>query len=139
MRWEDGEYITKTIASTNGNVATTLSPGTYRKWKVLYGRIKLICDATVANRQIVVAITDSGGNYLTGYIRTGNITASATDYETLYPDYENVATGAVDDAGHKIRSDNWVICGTDRLRITITAGVAGDQYSGYIKIVELPA
>ena len=129
-----GGYLkTVTVAATNGDVNTNKSPGTGKRWKILYGSITLVCDATVANRVIRTQITD-GTNVLTRYLYSPNITASQTKYMNYNSarevDGSFSSQNSIQDLG------NPIIEGADQFRIIIDGGVAGDSYSGYIRVLE---
>jgi len=138
MAWvfQGGRRVTKTISATAGNVVTNLSPGANKRWIVLYGRINLTTDATVADRYIVLSIRDSSGNVLAGLARNDTaITASSSG--TLDISTARLLSGA-DTAGvPTVGIGTFVIDQTDVLRIAISSGQAGDSYSGYVVVLEI--
>ena len=47
--------------SCAGNSTDTLSPGTGFKIKILYGLLKIVCDATVITRYMRISVRDGSG------------------------------------------------------------------------------
>ena len=135
MNWEDGQVKTKT-GSCAGNATISLSPGAGRKWLVIYGWIKIVCDATVANRNTILQITTSGGTDLTYVATSPNVTASNSYTWRLIP-ISGYVTVTIQPG---IFTNNvMVVNGTDKLYITTAAGVAGDAVTCSITVIELPA
>lgn len=135
LTYPGGELKTITIAATAGNVVTNKSPGARKRWILQYGIVTLVTDATVANRVIKTEITD-GTNILTQFQQTPNITASLTRalvYNDMRNDNADIPSGSI----CMVTIEGKIIEGADQLRITVDAGVAGDSYSGYIRVLEL--
>ena len=131
-----GGYLkTVTVAATNGNEVTNKSPGTGKRWRILYGSITLVCDATVATRAIRTQLTD-GSNVLTEIHQTPGITASQTRTLSYAPGgYNSEDISAANDYVTTL-GNLAIIEGDDQLRITIGSGVAGDSYSGRFRVQE---
>jgi len=131
-----GTRAIETIAATAGNVVTNLTPGIGIRWIVIRGKIVLVTDATVVNRLIETHITD-GTNVITKLLRTANIPASLTR-SLFYNTTQNASGGAIAETGavHLVMNNQLVLEGDDQFRITITNGVAGDSYSGYLVVLE---
>jgi hypothetical protein len=130
-----GKRVTKTVSATAGNVVTSLSPGTGKRWVVLRGIIKLISDATVGDRTVRFSTTD-GTNITCNLLRTPFQAASLTrTYNFSEVTKLGDAAGGYD---YNIEfPDNLLLEGSDELTITIDAGFAGDSYSGYIVLLEI--
>lgn len=139
MRWEEGQIKTITISATAGNVTTDETPGATKKWKILYAYFSLVTDATVADRTFNIYITDSSNNPLTGNVYSAAHVASTTKYYNISP--WNISGTNFTVAGNSVTYGmrELIISGTDKMRIGISNGVAGDSYSGRIKVIELPA
>lgn len=138
MNWEEGQIKQPTYAATPGNVTKTLSPGAFKKWKVLYGIVVLTTDATVANRNPKIDIKDAGGNLLTANIQlTANVTASTTGYLTLLP--LSAVSGVTINQSYISFGGDLILNGTDTMIISIVNGVAGDSHIGRFRVIELPA
>jgi hypothetical protein len=135
LTFPGGKRATQTIAATAGNVTINLSPGTGKRWLVLRGRIGLTTDATVANRYLVIHTTD-GTNLTESLASTAAVVASQTEYISLG---EALVTksGALGGDNYYIGMMPVLLEGADQLRITVTAGVVGDSYSGYFVVLEL--
>jgi hypothetical protein len=125
------------ITATAGNVITDLSPGIGLRWKILRGRIVLINDATIANRNILFSVTN--GTNLISELGLG-VVATATQTTVL-----QMIDGVVPIAGSLV-GQNWpnigliggpVLTDADQLRITIVNGVVGDSYSGRVAVLEM--
>lgn len=129
-----GRLIRSAIPATAGNVAYDLSPGNEYRYMLLNIRITLVCDASVANRSIKFAILDSAGTTQYGMgVSSAAITANQT--KTLVADQlSGFSTGVVIDGDwyFSIPADRVLIEGSEKIRISITNGVAGDSYSGTI-------
>ncbi len=124
-----------TVAATAGNVNNNNSPGTGKRWKLLYARITLVADATVANRYIGVTIF-SGAVQQISKASSGAIVATTTRVLGLVPAGDAYAS---DDASVvSITPDGWILEGSDFIRFSILSGVAGDSYSGVFTILESP-
>lgn len=130
-----GNLRTIEIAATAGNVVTNKSPGTEKRWVFLYGRIVLVNDATVANRNVGMDITD-GTNILCKLGSSGNITAGQTKGVSWQP-IATVVTAVMGDDNNIGITKGTIIEGADQLRITVAAGVAGDSYSGFLRVLEI--
>ena len=140
MNWEEGEVKTITIAATAGNVATTKTPGAGKKWKLLYGRILLTCDATVTNRYIQINITTTGhGAVLAAVSGTTAITASQSKDFGYLPILPINSTVPCPISNFSQAPLDFIVSGTDEIYTIISGGVVGDSYSGYLKVIELPA
>lgn len=130
-----GALKTVTIAATAGNVVTNKTPGAGKRWLVLHGKIILVTNITVANRYIELHITD-GTNILHSLGQHGAVTASLTSRLGFGPAKYILSIAAAYDHGY-IGFDPLMIEDDDQLRIVITNGVAGDSYSGYIRVLEI--
>ena len=136
MNWEEGQIRTLTGTGA-GNANISISPGAYKKWKLMYGFIKIVCDATVANRTVKFRVADASNVILTNTMLSGAVTASATlsvYVEGAPSQYmatvTNESTGMVKE---------FIVQGTDKFYISITNGVAGDVVTYNLRVIELPA
>lgn len=130
-----GKLLTLTIPATAGNVVTTKSPGTSKRWVLLYGRIIYVADANAANRVIKQWLTD-GTNTLTAFQRTDAITAGQTKIISYNPAVITDGGGLLSD-DYIIPLGNPIIEGADQFVISPSAGLAGDAYSGFLRVLEL--
>lgn len=134
--------VTKLLASTAGNVPGTLTVPAGKTWILLYARMKLVCDATVANRQLSYSLqTSTEINYRSMY-HGANITAS----QTGYVDYS--WTGCVNGLGvvnqgsldsNVIAQSEMIVKAGDTLNWFVLAGVAGDSLTGRVTVLEIAA
>ena len=129
-----GTLKTITIAATAGNVITNKSPGAGKRWVVLYGNVVLVTDATVADRRINSIITD-GTNTLVLLPTTNVIAASLTRTVDFF--HGLVLSGAVLQGNFAWSAEGMILEGADQFRISITSGVAGDSYSGRMRVLEI--
>jgi len=131
-----GELKTITISATAGNATANKTPGANKRWVLLYARITLVCDATVVDRYINAQLTD-GTNILA--ILMG-ITTAVTASQTKSVSYQRgIAVGKGDagtDHAH-INMGDVILEGADQFRINITSGVAGDSFSGFLRVLEI--
>lgn len=139
MKWEEGQIKTWTIAATAGNATASLASTAYKKYLIIYGRITLVCDATVANRYIIVNIQNSGGTVTYRRLLTNATAITASQTRSIsYVDESTNRQGESSDLAD-IGLGQWcVIASTDKIVISVYGGVAGDSYSGAFKYIELP-
>ncbi len=134
LTFPGGNLKTLTISGA-GNEVTNLSPGNRKRWRILYGKIQIICDATIATRAIRTQLTN-GTDVLTEIHQTPNITASQTRTLNYVPGgYNSEDLSAANDFITSLGTLG-IIQGEDQLRIIIGSGVAGDSYSGYFRVLE---
>jgi hypothetical protein len=130
-----GSLETQTIGATAGNVVFNASPGTGKRWVILYGSILITCDGTVVNRNIRVQLTD-GSDVLVEYYQSGNITASQENVRVSLAG-PGMNPGNLSGLNDFLQSIGYaVIEGADQFRILVNGGVAGDSYSGSIRVLE---
>lgn len=134
LTYPGGHLRTITISNTAGDAVDNQTPGTGKRWIILYGSIKYIASGDVANRVIRPTITD-GSVVLTRFLYSPVITASQTKYMNFNAcrevDGSFSSQNSIQDLGQPIIED------ADQFRITIDGGVAGDVYSGYLRVMEL--
>lgn len=133
-----GWLRTLIIENTPGNVLMPLSPGPGFRWRILMGRLTLVCDATVASRFMRLGIYIPG---ITGALcpQIYGAAAAANETKTMSFSEQIVTSGgafSADSAHHGI-GQGWILEGTDYLQIGISAGVAGDVYNGAIRVLEV--
>jgi hypothetical protein len=129
---QKGRPMTWTIAATAGNVAINLTPGNGYQIEILYGRLQLVTDITVANRTLVVNVQNATGGILTEYGWSAGIPASTTlvvDFNNLLPNN----TGWTTPIESCTFNDRIRLYDGDRIVITIGNGVVGDAYQGFFK------
>lgn len=139
LTFPGGKLRTITIPATAGNVVTNLTPGTRKRWIVLYGITKLDTDGTAADRYTRLEITD-GTNVLHNLMLQNAVIANQLGYIFLGPgEIAGSATlgAALGNVNTYFSVKAFIIEGTDTLRITVGGGVVGDSYSGYIRVLEL--
>jgi len=130
------------IPATAGNATRNMSPGTGKRWTIVYAMIDFTADVNAANRYIVLKLTD-GVNVILDIAVSSVITATQTGAVTIFSaNYgRNITIGDGDASvgSHLgIGSDNiFVIEGLDQLRITVAGGLAGDSFSGYLTVLEI--
>lgn len=131
-----------TIPATAGNVPTVLSPGPGFRWVVRRMIIRLVTDGTVANRLVVINTSDGLGN-VTGAFPTNATAQTATQTRgyVYMPTLEHLG-GAVAAyvglvANLMVGFGELVIDRLESLDINISAGVAGDSYSGFAEVLQM--
>lgn len=122
------------IPATAGNLVTSLAnPASGHKYRLIGFQLTLVCDATVANRKIyVTSYANPGGYIIQPQLMTGNITASQTKSMgigpglavTGTPSYTNDWVFSLHYPWEAGSPNSYFACG-------VSAGVAGDSYSGY--------
>lgn len=132
-----GQKKNLVVSATAGNVITNLVPGVGYRWRVLRGLITLTCDATVANRYI--RLQDTDGVNIVEYLG-GSTVLTATVVGAINFGKSQLGAG-VDTRGYTLLGyltiGDLIIDNLDELRISITAGVAGDSYSAEIVVLEM--
>lgn len=123
------------IAVTAGNIVTNLTAGTNKRWLILYGRVTLVADATVANRYIEHKITDGTNVLMEGNVNSTAITAGQTRTNN-YGLYTNGTASGSNDTWQISFIHDMLIEKAMQLRFKIAGGQAGDSYSGYIVVLE---
>ena len=135
LTFPGGNLKTLTISGTAGNEVTNLSPGNRKRWRILYGKIQLVCDNTVVSRAIRTQLTN-GTDVLTEIHQTTSITADEDKTLNYVPGgYNSEDLSAANDFITSLGTLG-IIQGDDQLRIIIGSGVAGDSYSGYFRVLE---
>ena len=138
--WAKCTIETKTIPATAGNVEYDIDEGEGYRFKVLYGAITLVADATVANRKPFVEINNAGGTRIGPSLNASTaITASQTRITTLL-DWDIGDHG--DGKGYTTGDQGLICCpfivqGPNKLTIGISGGQAGDSYSGSVTIIKM--
>lgn len=131
--FQGGNRIVETISTTAGNVVTNLSPGAGKKWIVLFGRITLTTNGTVVNRYLEIRYTD--GTNITNMVAQGNVqTAGLTNNYSFGTRVINTDHG---DNDYMLLNNLPLFEGADQFRIAVMNGVAGDNYSGFVVILEV--
>ena len=133
-----GRRVIKEIVATAGDVVVNLSPGAGKRWIVLFGRVTLVADGNAANRLITFTTTD-GTNTTSdiGYNSTA-ITASQTKSVTITSKSMTGQGAGLTDLAILGLPIPCILEGLDQLHIAIAAGVAGDSYTGWIVVLEMP-
>lgn len=135
LTYPAGKRLTVVIAATAGNVITNKSPPDGKRWLILRGRIVLVPDANPANRQLLISLTD-GTNIEETVYASQTITASQTR-ATNIGEARVVDTGTLGEGQGYLGIDPILLEGDDQIRLTISAGLAGDSYSGFLVVLEL--
>jgi len=133
---------TWSIAPTAGNVSKELTAGTGYKIKMMYGKITLTTDATVANRYLVVAVETTGDVEISAGMASIAVPASSTvnkpfTNKPVHGDTSDIQVNALVNKNgiHPFYQD--VIYETDKFTIDITSGQAGDSYTGIFKYLKV--
>lgn len=120
----------ETVPATAGNSTYVYTVPAHTKKKFMGGHINLTTDATAANRRVVVSMLDPNDNVLVDIHAGAVVTASlsAQHHEFMQGTYRETAyiAGTLQ---VPILSD-WVFPAGYKLKISVTAGVAGDSFSG---------
>ena len=135
LTFPGGNLLTVTIAATAGNVITDKTPGTGKRWVILYGRIVLVADGNTANRILTVRFVDSVPNTLTQWPAMTTATAGQTKSMSFNGVRIDQGLQAFDN-DHLTINQNHIIEGSDLMRVGVTEGLVGDSYSGFIRVME---
>jgi len=129
-----GRLVIKTVSSTAGDVTTNLSPGSGKRWLLLYGRFSLSTGSTAGSRYLNFFITD-GTNLIHRIGISGSIDADSSLNISLRQniDFQGGAGGGE----NQIAFGDIILEGSQQFRITVTGGLAEDSYSGYLVVLEV--
>lgn len=134
-----GTLVTETVSATAGNDDTDLTPGSDVRWRLLYGFMTLTTTGDAGSRQIILKITDGSGNTLALLGGTTAISASKTGSLTLagVGQTNDFTPGLTDspDTYAQIDPGSVILEGADTFQISVTSGLAGDQYSGRFRFM----
>jgi len=135
LTFPGGKLLTITVAATAGNVVTNKTPGTRKRWVLLYGRITVVCDGNASDRRMDFLLTD-GTNILDGGVRNNT---AWTAGQTRSASFNRWGGTGIDQSTNDHARYVWsgIIEGADQLRLSLNGGLAGDSYSGYIRVLEL--
>lgn len=132
-----------TIAATAGNVASSIAPPAGHMYRVIEGHVKLDCDASVANRFILLKHVLVGGKIVTTIASTA-ITANQNGALSLHPLYGlngapvlNTYLGLSLNVNLGVYLKELILYWGDEIQIVIDAGVAGDSYSGEFQVEDI--
>lgn len=140
--FQGGKRSHEAIAATAGNVIKNLSPGAGKRWLVLSGSIAIVTDVNAGNRWLVISKTD-GTNVVEVIAHTAAQPASKTNHIDFGEGILGSGTSSMvlgdlaDDAQFYFGIRPILIEGSDQLRFTVSGGLAGDSYSGYVTVLEM--
>jgi len=136
----DGRIVNVAIAATAGNVVSDISPGrANRRWKVNRLWIQVVCDATVANRNIIVRQYLAAAGTVQGPSIVG-ATAVALGTTRLAMGVEQLGSGATFEyEANVVLPQPIILDGFNSLNIRISGGVAGDSYTANANVEEMAA
>ena len=139
MSFPDGRLRRIAIPATAGNVAYNASPGAGKRWHVLGLKLILVCDITVANRTQRVILRDGAGAAIgVNHIASVGVASSTTTFALMGTIDNSAGTFGFNSCQGLGPPDN-LLENTEYLGMTVDAGVAGDSYSGYLHVLEMPA
>ncbi len=142
LTFPGGQLKTVAIGATAGNSDIDFSPGSLKRWRVLYGAISLTTDGTVANRTFRVKVYPEFTYTFNVGTSSENIPASTTGSLTFgglfSANNRNFTNGGFSGypAFFALDPESMILEGSDVLRISIINGVAGDSFSGFIRVLE---
>ena len=130
-----GEIVEIEISAA-GNATTKIVPGSNIRYEFLNAFVSCACDATVASRQIIVRLFNSSDDIVDAGIQSGAITASATKTLSLTRGPAGTAQG-ISSSGDYRGSFRAIWQDSDYLRFSVGQGVAGDTYTGRVRVLKL--
>lgn len=138
LEFPGGTVKVITIAATAGNVAVNESPGALKTWVLESIRLTVVCDATVVNRRFQISLQNVGGTvtYASVLNHADAITASQTIIVEGLLNTPSIDTKD-SSANFSLGIPRIILVGTERLNIALGGGVAGDSYSGTMRVREL--
>lgn len=125
------EKTTIDIPATAGNATWSVSPRKGHRLVFEYGRIYLDNDATAADRFLRFTIRKNDSTSIIAYLgASAAITANQTEYTSVIP----ISFAGGTDDNYIYRQGDIIVYDDDLLAIDVIGGVAGDAFSGYIKV-----
>ena len=122
------------ITATAGNDPFPITPGDYTTYILEYVRLSLTTDGTVANRLPYLQLENSSGDRVFTSYWAGPTTAGVT-YTTLFSSgFNAVGAGYGVFENFQAPIPQLIIKSDDVLSVVIYAGVAGDSYTGNIRV-----
>lgn len=135
-----GYHYRWTVTATAGNSNKSWSPAAGKRGYLLDARLTLVADATVASRKIRIYKQVTTGPVTLGATIIGPATA-AGETKVLGVDGWVVAYSLSPtdvDGSAMINPAQFSVGSDERLYIDVLNGVAGDSFSGIVRILELP-
>jgi hypothetical protein len=124
-------------ATGAGNTVVSISPGTGKRWTITHGYAKMVCDATVANRQLNLKTDDGTTENFDFGINTTAITASQTKVVSISNRGASKTITETNVIGEWAIPVPFILEGADRLLLTAAVnGVAGDVQSLRVTVLE---
>lgn len=136
LSFPGGKVLDVAIAATAGNVVTDKSPGALKRWLFLYAQITYVADGNASNRLIKPEITD-GTKVIWGAPTSAAITAGQTRIIRMAQNVNGPGIANPSNVVADMGLGALIIEGDDEFRIRFTDGLAGDSYSGNIRVLEL--
>ena len=124
------------ITATAGNANADITAPDDIMYKVLYGQIVLVTDATVANRRVLIQVIDASSNVIFD-VHAGAVQAASLTYhyEAMQGVYRETSVAGL--ALQFPMPKDFIIPEGYSLRIDVENGVAGDSYTGDFIIDEV--
>lgn len=136
--WAKGDIKYILIPATAGNVEYNITPNEKnRRWMILDLQLIFVADATVADRKVNIEPQNLAGDKIGhGFQNTNAFTASATRRIGLTRDFTRLVDVTMVTV-NALGEGTWIIQKEEKINISVTAGVAGDSYSGWIRVIEV--
>lgn len=125
------------IGAMPGNLTFPIQCPMGFRWKFLSAWLRLVCDATVANRILRFSPLDANGELSgTGYYGATATASQTKDVAVICGPWVSVSAGGVStDASHSV--GDLIIDGGEYFSIAVSNGVAGDRMSGRLRVLEI--
>jgi hypothetical protein len=135
-----GRIATFVVGATPGNIVFELAPPAGKRWQFLRGRLQVVCDATVADRLLRLAVYSNYSAVHLGPIFYGDIAVALATRSIAFKQWWTGAGNFAEseDTRHFIGND--VLLDEDHfIRLWVSNGVVGDLYSGILEFLEVRA
>ena len=123
-------------AATAGNATLEFSPTTGKTMRVLCGQVNLTTNATVANRRVILAVIDPATNTVIDIHSGAVVAASQTNQHHEFMQGVYRETSFVGGALQVPIPIGMYVPTGFILRVSVTAGVAGDSFSANFLVEE---
>lgn len=124
------------VPATAGNATSTLTIPGDKPWRIAHGMLGLTTDATAANRYVRIQILDANDNLMLCQCAGAPVTASLTGQQHAFMQGIYRETAFISGVLQVLIAAGMILQPGWKLRTVVTAGVAGDSYSGNVILHE---
>lgn len=132
----EGKTVVEVIAATAGNVSHTYVVPPGHRQQLTSGHIKLTTNATVANRRVILKLTDASDNLINDIHAGVVVAASQTDVHHEFMQGVYRETAFIANTLQVPIPIEWIAKEGYKFVVSVEDGVAGDSFSGALLFEE---